>query len=37
MSERDTLRRSAGYRFAVPMAGPHVRRVFDERCPSRPA
>jgi hypothetical protein len=35
MSERDAQRRMAGYRFAVPMAGSHVRRVFDERCPSQ--
>ncbi|WP_262384825.1 hypothetical protein [Actinoplanes teichomyceticus] len=25
----------AGRRFAVPMAGAHVRRVFDERCRGR--
>jgi hypothetical protein len=24
----------AGRRFAVPMTGRHVRRDFDERCPS---
>lgn len=24
--------RLAGCRFAVPMSGAHVRRVFDERC-----
>ncbi|MFC7277260.1 hypothetical protein ACFQS1_24985 [Paractinoplanes rhizophilus] len=34
-SGRGTNRRLAGLRFAVPLAGAHVRRVFDERCPGR--
>jgi hypothetical protein len=32
MSEPRPMSRLAGIRFAVPMSGRHVRRVFDEWC-----